>query len=638
MFEFTRSDENPILIPSSKNDWEAQAAFNGCPVLDRKKIHFLFRASSSTMSSSIGYSYSTDGVHFKPHKKFIAPEYDWERFGCEDPRVTKMNGKYYIFYTALSTFPFTPDGIKIAVAITKDFKKIEEKHLVTPFNAKAMALFPYKINGKFVAILSVNTDKPPAKICIAIFDNEEQIWSREYWEEWYASLDHHTISLQRSSDDHVEVGAVPVKTKNGWLLIYSHINNYFSPPAKFGIEAVLLDLKKPRRIIARTEEPILDVREEYEKYGIVPNIVFPSGALVKNGKIHLYYGATDTVCALASGNLKDLIKELLKSPIQRLERNPKNPILEPIESNSWENRSAFNPGAIYLGGKVHLLYRAMGNDNISVCGYASSVDGFKIDERLPEPVYVPRENFEKKMVAGGGAGCEDVRLTKIDNTIYMCYTAYNGKDFPRVAMSTIKADDFVNKKWNWTKPILISPPKVDDKDAAFFPKKINGKYAILHRLGVSIWIDFVKDLNFGDDKWLKGKILMSPRIEQKDSKKIGIAGPPIETPYGWLLIYHGISKKSDNHYHLRAALLDLADPTKVIIRTRNTIFEPETVYERYGDVRNVVFSNGIIVKDGTLFIYYGGADKVTGVATINLNDLLKRMLSEIKLNKIHNRS
>ena len=110
-----------------------------------------------------------------------------------------------------------------------------------------MALFPSKINGKMAAILSVNTDNPPSRIGIAIFDREDQVWSREYWENWYSSLDEHSIFLERSPKDHVEVGAPPVKTKHGWLIIYSYIQNYFSPPSTFGIEAVLLDLKNPKK-------------------------------------------------------------------------------------------------------------------------------------------------------------------------------------------------------------------------------------------------------------------------------------------------------------------------------------------------------------------------------------------------------
>ncbi len=636
MFAFKRSDENPILVPSDENEWEKLAVLNGCPVIGGGKIHFLYRAVSASNISSLGYASSTDGVHFKNRRQFTKHEYDWERFGCEDPRVTKIGSTYYVFYTALSTYPFSADGIKVGLAITKDLKKIREKHLITPFNAKAMCLFPEKIKGKFVAMLTVNTDRPPSNICIATFEREDQMWSREYWEEWYSSLEQHALHLERATTDRAEVGAPPIKTKHGWLVLYSHIQNYFAPPATFGVEALLLDIDNPSKILARTEKPLLIPLAEYERFGMVPNIVFPSGAYSRVGKLHLYYGAADTVCALATGKTDELLKELLENRIKLsgLERYAKNPIIAPNPAHAWESKATFNAGIQYLDKKVHIVYRAMSDENTSVFGYASSRDGFVIEERLLEPVYVPREDFEKKGVPGGNSGCEDPRLTKIGKTIYMLYTAYDGKNTPRVALTSISSVDFAKHNWNWEKPVLISPPGVDDKDAAIFPKKIKGKFAILHRIGVSIWIDFVDELLFGDksknSRWLDGKILMSPRQGERDSKKIGIAGPPIETEEGWLLIYHGVSKKADNHYHLRAALLDPRDPTKVIVRTKDPILEINASYEKFGVVPNVVFSCGSAVINGKLFVYYGGADKVLGVATIKLSDLLKRLVAERK--------
>ena len=138
-----------------------------------------------------------------------------------------MNGKFYIFYTALSTFPFCPSCIKVGAAITNDFKNIKEKHLVTPFNSKAMSLFPEKVAGRYAVVLSVNTDLPPTRIAVAYFDREEQIWSPTYWEGWYSLLNDNIIPLERSPKDHIEAGAPPIKTKYGWLLIYSYIQNYF---------------------------------------------------------------------------------------------------------------------------------------------------------------------------------------------------------------------------------------------------------------------------------------------------------------------------------------------------------------------------------------------------------------------------
>ncbi|MDP3769382.1 MAG: hypothetical protein U1A25_01900 [Candidatus Sungbacteria bacterium] len=630
---FQRSKYNPILGPLQEHAWESQATFNGCPIVDNGKTHLVYRAVSNQHVSSIGYAVSAKGIHFTNRKQLITPEQEWEKYGCEDPRVTKLNKKFFIFYTALSTYPFNADGIKIAVAITKDFKTIEEKHLVTPFNAKAMVLFPEKIKGKIAALLTVNTDRPPSHVCIAFFDKEEDIWSPEYWKKWYASLDTHIVHLKRDPRDHLEVGAPPVKTKKGWLFFYSYIENYFSPPPTFGIEAALLDLKHPDRILERTGKAIMVPEADYERRGNVANIVFPTGCLMAGNTITLYYGAADTTCSTATARFDALYKELSKPEAQifTFTRFAGNPIIKPDPAHSWESKATFNPAVLFLKNRIHILYRAMSADNTSVIGYAASKDGCHIDTRLPQPVYVPREDFEQKLVAGGNSGCEDPRITKIGSKLFMCYTAYNGKDTPRVALTSISVQDFLNKKWNWKKPVLISPPAIDDKDAALFPEKIKGKYAVLHRIGVSIWIDFVNDLKFNGTKWIGGEILMNPRTGHRDSRKIGIAGPPIKTKHGWLLLYHGISKKEDHHYHLRAALLDLRDPRKVLVRTQHPIFEPELPYEKEGQVANVVFSCGSAVIKDELLVYYGAADQVIGVASIQLSDILKKLLKEKRL-------
>jgi predicted GH43/DUF377 family glycosyl hydrolase len=633
-----KSDENPVLIPKSENTWEAEGAFNGCPVVHNNRIHLLYRAQSSPQQvdgklmelSSIGQAASADGVHFGEHSQFIRPEYEWEKYGCEDPRVTRLDDKYYIFYTALSTHPFGPDGIRVGLAISRDLETIDSKHAVTPFNAKAMALFPEKIGGKMVAILTANTDRPPARIGLAYFDSEEQMWSQEYWENWHETLSEHTLALQRSPADHIEVGAPPIKTPRGWLLVYSYIENYAYPPAKFGVQAVLLDLEDPSKIIAHTEDPLLVPAEEYERYGKVPNIVFPSGVMEKDGQLHIYYGAADTVTAVATCEMDRLLDEMCsaKPQVIRLRRFSFNPILRPKPDHPWESLAVFNPAAIEAEGKVHMLYRAMSEDNTSTIGYAASEDGMHFSERHDEPVYVPREDFEMKKVPGGNSGCEDPRLTRIGDTVYMLYTAYDGRSVPRVALTSIGINDFVSHRWSWSLPKLISAPNEGNKDAALFPRKVGGKYAILHRIEPHIWIDFVDDLEFAEQKWLGGSVLMTPRAGARDSKKIGIAGPPIETEHGWLLLYHGISKKADRHYHVRAALLDRDDPTKVLARTRDPILETLMPYEREGIVKNVVFPCGHALLDDVLFVYYGAADTVIGGATILFSEMMNKLVRE----------
>ncbi|MFH1454712.1 MAG: hypothetical protein ABIF22_00050 [bacterium] len=637
MFTIKKSLHNPLLSPNTNDPWEAKAVFNWCPVKDGKTTHYVYRAMSSTESyfgnslsiSSIGHTSSKNGIDFLERKQLIAPEHEWEKYGCEDPRVTKIDNKFYIFYTALSNYPYNAEGIKIAVAITHDFKKIEEKHLITPFNAKAMALFPEKINGKYVAVLSVNTDLPPAKICFAEFEKLEDMWNQKYWDKWYKELDQHCIDPRRTDKDHVEVGAVPLKTKKGWLFIYSHIENYFkenNPFVKvFGIEGLLLDLKNPKKIIGYTRGPMFAPSEIYEKFGQIPDIVFPSGSMIKGSALEIYYGAADTVCAMASVNLDDFLDSMKPDSVSTyFTRYKKNPILISRQGVSWEAHGVFNPATLQIGNTTHILYRAMSDDDTSCVGYASSKDGFKINERSNNPIYIPRKSFEMK-THPGNSGCEDPRLTLIDNIVYMCYTAYDGSNPPRVAITAISLKDFKNKNWNWTNPMLISPNKKDDKDACIFPEKINGKFLMLHRINNDVCADFIDSLEIIKGPLEIGTPILLPRKGMWDSEKVGITAPPIKTKKGWLLLYHGVS--SNHHtYRVGLALLDLKNPLGVIARASQPIFQPETPYEKIGITPNVVFPCGTAVRKGRLFIYYGGADDVVGVATIPLKKLLDSLL------------
>jgi len=633
---------NPIMRPNEKADWEAIAAFNGCPIEEKGKFYLLYRAISKKLNvegkelnlSTIGVAESEDRVHFSKRQQLIKPEERWEKFGCEDPRVTKMDGKFFIFYTAVSQHPPNADSIKVAVAITEDLKTVKEKHLITPFNAKAMALFPKKIGGKYAAILTADTDKPPAKISVAYFDDMEQLWDENFWKKWYQEIDKYVIPLLRSGDDHLEVGAPPVKTDDGWLLIYSYIRNYFSGQKTFAVEAALLEIDDPQKKIGVLTDPLLLPQENYEQEGQVENIVFPSGVLINNGELGIYYGAADTSVCLATVNLKSLLESLrhFEHPIKVPELGGKvafsrfsdNPIISPVPEHDWESKFTLNAAAIFEAGKVHILYRAQGKDDTSVMGYAASYDGIHITERSAEPVYVPREDFEKKQ-HGGFSGCEDPRITKIEDKFYMCYTAYDGVNPPRIALTSIVVEDFLNKKWGWAKPVLISPPGEMDKNACLLPKKIGGRFVFLHRLKQSIWLDTVDDLKFsGEDGFLMGKIVLKPRPDKWDSLKIGIGPVPIETDSGWLLIYHGLSD-FDNKYRLGAALLDLAKPTHVINRLEYPILEPVETYENIGLRKGTVFSCGAVLLNGKIFVYYGGADQFISVAAMELNRLLDEL-------------
>ena len=642
MYVIKRSEDNPILIPDRNHYWEEFATFNLSPVKKGKNIYGFYRAISAVdkiatqqQISTIGICKSKDGVHFEDRTPFVVPEEPFDVHGCEDPRVTFFEGKYYIFYTALSGYPFGKDNIKVAVAISKDLKKVDERHLITPFNAKAMTLFPERINGKITVIFSAYTDMPPAKISIAQFDKIEELWDESYWIKWQKDIEKHTVDFKRSEYDHLEIGASPIKTKYGWLLIYSHIQNYFHSSDNsekiFGVEALLLDNSDLSKIIGRTRGPILVPEELYELSGYVPNIVFPTGALVDKDILNIYYGAADTTVCLARVSLKDLLESIYieTADDHRFKRGLMNPIITPNKDNAWEAKATFNPAAVYLDGKIHILYRTLSSDDTSYIGYATSLDGFSVSERLPDPIYIPREDFEMKKVPGN-SGCEDPRIVKIGDFLYICYTAFDGIGPPRVGVSSISVKDFLARNWNWSKPSLITPSGFDDKDTCIFPEKLKDGYFIVHRIGNEVCGDYLKSLDFNSYTIKKCIRIIGPRINAWDSSKVGIAAPPIKTKYGWLMLYHGVSRMH-NTYRVGAVLLDLKDPAIVLARSSEPIFEPEEGYEKNGIVNNVVFPCGMIQKGDLLYIYYGGADKVVGVATMKFSILLSALVRGSKL-------
>jgi beta-1,2-mannobiose phosphorylase / 1,2-beta-oligomannan phosphorylase len=641
MFVLKRSQHNPILAPLKNHHWEASATFNMSVTKKDDKIYGFYRAISSedklrtpSHISTIGMASSKDGIHFEERKQFIEPVEDWEKFGCEDPRVTFFEGKYYIFYTALSVYPFAPEGIRVAVAVSDKLEKVDERHRVTTFNSKAMTLFPSRINDKITVLFSAHTDGAHSKLSLAQVDRMSELWKPEFWEKWYHEMDDHVIRLNRNDYDHIEVGAPPLRTKHGWLVIYSHIENFFPSPnggPKFGIEAVLLDLDDPKKILGRTDGPMMVPEEAYEFYGQVPNITFPSGASIDGDTLSIYYGAADTTSCVARVSLEDLLSTIMPKTRDkwRLKRGEKNPILLAEPNHAWESKAVFNPAAIELEGKIYILYRALSGDNTSTIGLAITEDGLNITERLPDPIYVPREDFENKKIENGNSGCEDPRVTRIGDVLYMCYTAFDGIGPPRVAISTIEVKDFLDRKWDkWSKPLIITPQGVDDKDTCILDEKVDGKYMIMHRIGTDICADYLHSLNFEKEVVTKCIRVMGPRQGMWDGLKIGIAGPPIKSKAGWILLYHAVSEVH-HWYRIGAVLLDEKDPTIVLSRSTDVIFEPQEKYEKEGIVPNVVFPCGMVSKNGTLYVYYGGADQVLGVATIELEVLEKALTRHV---------
>lgn len=327
-----------------------------------------------------------------------------------------------------------------------------------------------------------------------------------------------------------------------------------------------------------------------------------------------------------------------KLPVE-LKRDSHNPIITP-RAYSWESKATLNPAAFEANGKIHLVYRAIGNDDSSVLGYAGSYDGYNITDR-PEN-FIFRRYFAKTdtsvlpldYISGGGwnGGCEDPRLTRIDDIVYMIYTAFDGWGSVRITLTSIKLDDFEKKKWKWKNPVMISPPGEIHKNWVLFPEKINGKYVILTSISPKILISYFGSLDELDGtKFIKSYYNDNPAWGNSwDSSVRGVGPTPIKTDLGWLVLYHAMDKNDPNRYKIGAIILDLKNPANILFHSPSPILEPEEYYENNGYKWGVVYSCGAVVKDGTLFVYYGGADKVIGVASILLADLL----SDLKKHKV----
>src|SRR3989344_2774708 len=346
-----------------------------------------------------------------------------------------------------------------------------------------------------------------------------------------------------------------------------------------------------------------------------------------------------------------LKKRTIKKPVRKtkkveLKRGVHNPIIEP-RKYPWESKATFNPSAFIANNKIHLIYRAIGENDSSVLGYAASSDGYNISERLPYSVYRRNNNFTKAdksflpidYISGGGwnGGCEDPRLTLLKDTVYMLYTAFDGWGSVRIALTSIKLNDLENKRWNWKNPVLISSVGEIHKNWVLFPEKINGKFAILHSFYPNILIDYFDSLDELDGK----KFIKSNNTRPIDPTRTwdswfrGVGPSPIKTDIGWLILYHAMDHRNPDRYRMGAIILDPKDPTKILYRSSQPILEPEEYYENNGYKWGVVYSCGAVVKNGELFVYYGGADKVIGVATIKLNELLDDLQKHkaIKLKK-----
>jgi predicted GH43/DUF377 family glycosyl hydrolase len=333
------------------------------------------------------------------------------------------------------------------------------------------------------------------------------------------------------------------------------------------------------------------------------------------------------------------IKEKQASDLSTKSKN--NPMHEGRPHLDWECEGVFNPGAVRIGDTTHLVYRAVGSDGVSRLGYASSKDGTNVDEMLPFPVFsslvdrfIPAHlrRFSPVLYPSGGSwgGCEDPRLVKIDNMIYLTYNAFDGWDFIRIGLTMIEEEDFVNKRFKWKRPQLISPPGQIHKNWMLFPEKINGKFAMLHSISPKVEIELLDSL---DDIGHSQPYIASPvgargAVDDArwDTRMRGAGAPPVKTDKGWVVFYHANNKDEPHKYKVGVLLLDLNDPKKIIGRLNFPILEPDEWYENDGKP-GIVYVCGAVKRDDLIFLYYGGGDKRLCVAHLNTRELLDELLT-----------
>ena len=308
------------------------------------------------------------------------------------------------------------------------------------------------------------------------------------------------------------------------------------------------------------------------------------------------------------------------TPAELFTRHPANPILT---ADRWPHvvNAVFNPGAAQVDDQTVLVCRVEDRRGISHLWVARSADGvtdWRID---PEPLLSPRENVESERW-----GLEDARLVCIEelNSWAITCTAY-GPTGPAVALFLT---DFTTVQPRG----LVMPP--EDKNASLFPRRINGDWVLIHRPVTvqsgpiaEIWLSRSRDL----DAWRRPERVLRTRPGAWwDSVRIGAGPPPIETPQGWLLIYHGVRATANGAlYRVGLALLDLDRPSHCLHRSPDWVMSPSAPYERIGDVPNVVFPTGAIHDAATdeIRLYYGAADTSVGLATAKLADVLEYVCS-----------
>ncbi|WP_244824985.1 glycoside hydrolase family 130 protein [Carboxylicivirga mesophila] len=324
--------------------------------------------------------------------------------------------------------------------------------------------------------------------------------------------------------------------------------------------------------------------------------------------------------ALSDVNYDEMHLLTFKSLEMLIKRYSGNPILQK-DDVPYPVATVHNAGMIKHENKYIMIFRSHKFNGRSILGKAVSYDGFNfVVDKHPFMIQSKEQPFKKYEAYG----IEDPRIVKIDGEYLITYSAYSQYGV-RIGLAKTKDFDHIQRV------ALIT--EADYRNVVIFPEKFNNLYARLDRPHSeispwSIWISYSPDLIH----WGQSQLIMRPMQYHWDEMKIGPGASPIKTSRGWLNIYHGVFPTMDGCvYRLGVALHKLEDPSVVIAVGDEWILQPEEEYEITGYVHNVVFTCGAIPEpDGTLKLYWGGADKVMCVGTAVIDELVDHCLSNLR--------
>jgi len=333
-----------IILETTDLEFENEGVLNPAVIVDGNYIHMFYRAVKKGNYSTIGYCKmdSPMNIVYRGKQPLLSPELEYESGGIEDPRIVKIDDTFYMTYTA-----YDGDNTTGALVISKDLEHFTKRRIITslitypefakllkkdkhPYTSKYfrssnkrqsknqngkklylpdknLVLFPRKINGKYLFMHRIKPDIQSIAV------NEIEDITPDFWKKYYSNFTNHIFFKHHYSHEssYIGAGCPPIEFEEGWLMIYHSVcdtsNGYV-----YSISAALLDKDNPSIEIARLPYPLVTPKTDYENEGVVDKVCFPTGAIIWEDRLFIYYGGADKCIACASVSVKELIKELLK--------------------------------------------------------------------------------------------------------------------------------------------------------------------------------------------------------------------------------------------------------------------------------------------------------------------------------------